>query len=103
MSSSPWRKSGHRLLTCAVQSCLPLWPCVRVRDTFHQAAEELVEFRRGLGIPGLFQVVGGAVIAVGVPAPIDDFFGRSFLVAEDKSGGGNAALDEVEVIGPAHQ
>ena len=31
------------------------------------------------------------MIAVGVPAPVEDFFGRAFFVAEDESGGGDAA------------
>lgn len=82
---------------------LPLRAGIGVGDGFGEAAEKVVEFRSRLGIPGLIHVVRRAVIAVGVPAPVDYFLRRAFLIAEDKSGGGNAALDEIKMIGAAHQ
>src|SRR5579863_2570220 len=74
-----------------------------VRDLIHQAFEKPIELRRRREIDGLVQIVGGSVIALRVPFPIDRFLRRSVLVAENKGDSGDSVADEIVLIAAAEQ
>src|SRR5687767_8483609 len=74
-----------------------------IRDGLEEASEKLVEARRPLGIPRLFQVVQRTVIPLRVPAPVGRLFLRSWVIPKDERERRDASLNEIPLIRPPHQ
>src|SRR5271157_2873430 len=81
----------------------PLGRLRRIGHHFHQAPEEIVELRGRGRVPGLIDVVGRAMIPLGVPMAVDLLCGRSLLVAENKPRGRHADLHKAVVVGARKQ